>query len=317
MYDIIGDIHGHAEPLQRLLVRMGYREIDGVFRHPDRQVIFVGDFIDRGPDNRRVVEIAMRMCQAGTAQAVMGNHEYNALAFDTPHPEKPGDHLRTRSDKNTRQHQAFLDQFAGYPDEKRTCLDWFRTLPLFLELPGLRVVHACWDDDQVRKFGSELSEDNCLNEAQLVTSSERNHWHYRAVDILLKGLEVALPQGRNFTDKDGTVRDKIRVKWWLDTSSTDDLADLALGPGNAAEAARGPVPANLSSPGYSPDAPPVFFGHYWMDGTPAPAGPNAACLDYSVARPGGQLVAYRWNGERRLEADRMMAEPSPGSRSDA
>jgi len=31
---------------------MGDRDADGVFRHPDRQVIFVGDFIDRGPEQQ-------------------------------------------------------------------------------------------------------------------------------------------------------------------------------------------------------------------------------------------------------------------------
>ena len=54
---------------------------------------------------------------------------------------------------------------------------------------------------------------------------------------------------------------------------------------------------------YSHDAPPVFLGHYWMEGEPKPLAANIACLDYSVAKPGGKLVAYRWNGERRLERD--------------
>jgi hypothetical protein len=47
-YDVIGDIHGHAEALCRLLREMGYREGEPVFRHPNRQVIVVGDFVDRG-----------------------------------------------------------------------------------------------------------------------------------------------------------------------------------------------------------------------------------------------------------------------------
>ena len=43
-YDVIGDIHGHAKALRNLLGDMGYREDGGVFRHPDRRVIFVGVF---------------------------------------------------------------------------------------------------------------------------------------------------------------------------------------------------------------------------------------------------------------------------------
>ena len=52
---------------------------------------------------------------------------------------------------------------------------------------------------------------------------------------------------------------------------------------------------------YSHAAPPVFLGHYWMEGEPGPLAPNIACLDYSVAKPGGKLVAYRWDGEQTLE----------------
>ncbi len=31
---------------------MGYREVEGAFRHDNRKVIFVGDFIDRGPEQQ-------------------------------------------------------------------------------------------------------------------------------------------------------------------------------------------------------------------------------------------------------------------------
>ena len=52
-FDVIGDIHGHADALRRLLTRLDYREdASGVFRHPLRTVIFVGDYIDRGPQQR-------------------------------------------------------------------------------------------------------------------------------------------------------------------------------------------------------------------------------------------------------------------------
>ena len=45
-----GDIHGHAAPLKALLAKLGYGEQQGVWRHPQRKVIFLGDFIDRGPE---------------------------------------------------------------------------------------------------------------------------------------------------------------------------------------------------------------------------------------------------------------------------
>lgn len=82
-YDVVGDIHGHADPLHRLLHKLDYAEIDGVFRHPERKMIFVGDFIDRGPQQREVLRIARAMCEAGSASAVLGNHEFNAIGWAT------------------------------------------------------------------------------------------------------------------------------------------------------------------------------------------------------------------------------------------
>ena len=41
-YDLVGDIHGHADALHRLLRELDYAEIEGVFRHTERQMIFVG-----------------------------------------------------------------------------------------------------------------------------------------------------------------------------------------------------------------------------------------------------------------------------------
>jgi len=72
MYDIIGDIHGHASALTRLLTKLGYQETAGVWHHPQRRVIFLGDFVDRGPAQRETVRIARTMVEAGHALTVDG-----------------------------------------------------------------------------------------------------------------------------------------------------------------------------------------------------------------------------------------------------
>lgn len=51
-YDLIGDIHGCAQTLERLLERLGYSRQGGVWCHPTRMVIFLGDLVDRGPGIR-------------------------------------------------------------------------------------------------------------------------------------------------------------------------------------------------------------------------------------------------------------------------
>jgi Calcineurin-like phosphoesterase len=82
-YDIIGDIHGHADALRRLLTELGYVESRGIFRHASRKIIFVGDFVDRGPEQIDVLRIARNMCEAGTASAILENHEFNAIGWTT------------------------------------------------------------------------------------------------------------------------------------------------------------------------------------------------------------------------------------------
>jgi hypothetical protein len=115
MYDIIGDVHGHAEALEALLTRHGYVSHGRGYRHPERKLIFLGDLIDRGPNIRRTVEIARAMVDAGDAIVVMGNHEFNALCYHTPDPNNPGQYLRPRTAANIEQHKKTL---AEYPREE-------------------------------------------------------------------------------------------------------------------------------------------------------------------------------------------------------
>lgn len=162
----IGDLHGNADELEALLARMGYRHRKsargpGVWRHPTRTAIFVGDFIDRGPRQRRTVELVRSMIEVGAALAVMGNHELNAIAWYLPDPARDGEHLRPRGGelgaRNRRQHQSFLAEYEPDPRAHRDCIDWFLTLPLWLNLPGLRVVHACWHDGCMAELEPRLA----------------------------------------------------------------------------------------------------------------------------------------------------------------
>ena len=302
-YDIIGDIHGCSQSLRALLARLGYTETGGVYQHPSRTVVFLGDFIDRGPHQREVNDMVRRMIGAGSAQSVMGNHEFNAISYYTP-DETPGDHLRPHSEKNKRQHRTFLDAYAHRPDEYADVIGWFRSLPLWLDLGELRVVHACWDSRLIANIAESQGGSNLLGDDLLVLSNRRDQWQFEALETLLKGKEIALQNGASFRDKDGTLRHNIRVRWW-DQGATN-YRDAFFGP----ESARTHIPDDEIKGDhlvdYSHDAPPVFLGHYWMEGEPAPLARNIACLDYSVAKPGGTLTAYRWDGEQVLDKERFV-----------
>ena len=300
-YDLIGDIHGYSEPLIELLDKLGYKKTDGCYRHPERQVIFLGDFIDRGPDQRGVIDIVRPMIDQGAALSVMGNHEFNAIAWFTEDPDEPGTHLRPHSDKHRKQHGVFLAAYEG-ADDYRDLIEWFRSLPLWLELDGLRVVHACWDDKLMNYLDKRYPSINrYLDDELLIAASRKDSIEFRAVETVLKGKEIKLPRGKHFFDKDKNPRHKIRIRWWDADAST--FRSAFLGPKTAlSHIPEDPIDVEHLIK-YDSDKPPVFVGHYWMDSEPELLAPNIACLDYSVAKPegGGKLVAYRWDGEQQLD----------------
>jgi Calcineurin-like phosphoesterase len=308
-YDIIGDIHGCASQLKDLLDDMGYREdAAGVYRHPDRQAIFVGDLVDRGDGQLEVLSIVKRMVDGGTAQIVMGNHEFNAVAYATKRSDGSGEYLRRHTEKNNRQHQEFLDQVAG--DTRAKYLDWFASIPLWLDLGDVRVVHACWHEPSMRVAEEVLGGNRFTSPEQFVAASAKGDPLYEAVEVLLKGPEISLAahgQPRYF-DKDGNSRDQARVAWWRDDATT--LRGLAVMDGNFKTEGGQPYPdlpdievaASDLAYRYRGDVP-VFYGHYWRRLEPEHARDwtsRTACVDFSAVK-GGELVAYRFDGENEID----------------
>lgn len=65
----IGDVHGCANELEDLLDKLSPGSHD--------RVLLLGDLVNRGPDSRRVVEIA----RENGFRSLMGNHEYRLLNY--------------------------------------------------------------------------------------------------------------------------------------------------------------------------------------------------------------------------------------------
>jgi hypothetical protein len=158
---IVGDIHGMLRPLEALI-----REVQS--RDGDARFIFVGDYVNRGPDSRRVVDFLLAM---NRAQFIRGNHDdvfdhvINTARFEV-HPDMitPAESFltflqygldntlasygidlldvasvsRKPTDANLR------DLLAPIPARHR---QFFRALPAVIEEPDLFVAHAKWDVD--------------------------------------------------------------------------------------------------------------------------------------------------------------------------
>jgi polynucleotide kinase-phosphatase len=80
-FDIVGDVHGCCDELERLLAELGYeRGPDDAHAHPEgRRAIFVGDLVDRGPRIVDSVRLVKAMVDAGAALCVPGNHDMKVV----------------------------------------------------------------------------------------------------------------------------------------------------------------------------------------------------------------------------------------------
>jgi hypothetical protein len=305
-YDLIGDIHGCAKTLERLLSTLGYRQQTGVWQHPKRMAIFLGDLVDRGPRIREALHLVRDMVTAGQALCIMGNHEFNALAWSTPAAPGSGrQFVREHTPRHARLIKETLEQFDAYPAEWQGFLDWFYELPLFIDAGHFRVVHACWDDSLIEPLRAQFA-DGCIDEHFLQAAAVHGSFANTTLDRLLRGTDMRLPHGMTLTSDDGFTRAHFRTKFWEEDPQT--YGDIVFQPDALPElAAQMPLSEMQKTEllKYGADQPLLFVGHYWRSGKPAPIRSNLACLDYSAVL-NGKLVAYRLDQEARLEASKFV-----------
>ncbi len=214
-------------------------------------------------------------------------------------------------EKNRLQHAAFLAEVEHTPALHNEIIEWFLTLPLWLELPEFRVVHACWHPSFMAWLGPRLHNGRYLTRELMVAATDEPEDAaakdnatpsiFKAVECLTKGIEIPLPDGHQFLDRDRHVRTRVRVRWWDATATTYRTAAM-LSDAEREALPDSPIPPHAR---VEIDAKPVFFGHYWLTGTPSIQASRAACVDYSAGRD-GPLVAYRFDGELDLLPEHLV-----------
>ncbi|MGH8438398.1 MAG: metallophosphoesterase [Pseudomonas sp.] len=300
-YDLIGDVHGCAHTLERLLDALGYKRQGGVWRHAQRQALFLGDIIDRGPRIREALHIVHDMVDAGQARCIMGNHEYNALGWNTPAlPETGKQFVREHTPRHGRLIYETLTQFEQHPGDWHDFLEWFYELPLFLDAGRFRLVHACWDPGLIEPLRQQHP-DGCIDEHFIQASGVSDSFAATVCNRLLRGTDMRLPDGLTLTGGDGLTRAFFRTKFWEEDPQT--YGDIVFQPDALPENVAS-TPLSHSQKNallrYGEDEPMLFVGHYWRSGKPAPIRSNLACLDYSAVLY-GKLVAYRLDDETRID----------------
>lgn len=155
---VIGDIHGMFRPLETLV--QAVRKTDS-----SAEFLFLGDYVNRGPDSRRVVEFLLKLTGA---RFIRGNHDdvfdvvlhgQGSAARTDPVPvfswfmnhgldrtlESYGvDRAQLEWVAHRPSHSRIAELVQGIPDSHR---QFFRTLPLAIELDDAFIVHAKWPAD--------------------------------------------------------------------------------------------------------------------------------------------------------------------------
>jgi serine/threonine protein phosphatase 1 len=112
----IGDVHGCLEPLLRLIGRIEVSRPEG------GTIVFLGDYVDRGPDSKGVIDLIMAGPQRAGWKwvALKGNHEDMMVGALTGE-DQPDMWLLNGG-------TATMDSYEGKP--VRAHVDWAKSLPL-------------------------------------------------------------------------------------------------------------------------------------------------------------------------------------------
>lgn len=264
-YNIIGDIHGHAEELKKILNLLGYRENQNSFYHPNNhQAIFVGDLINRGPHSERVLDIVKNMHAYNQAKVVLGNHEFRLI-------------------------QQYFINPASIDSELMKYVSWLKSLPLFLEMEDLRVVHAAWHFPSIDTLKNESLMDDQFIESTL----EKNSEYKRAVRAILQGIKIPIPENIKYFDRFGINRKKARIKWWEGNKREYNGTNL-LPSNKSLENTTFEASAEVQPIVYPKNDRPVFFGHYCLPPEEGKVHENLVCVDGCVTFS-KELWAYQYD----------------------
>jgi len=274
--DIIGDVHGHYQQLIRLTEKMGYSVSPKKLHHPEnRKLGFVGDFINRGPQSVEVLTLVKSLCESGDAIAVLGNHEFRLIQNSVEGKKVP----------------AELEPF----------IPWLRTLPLFMELDTLRIVHAVWHFSSIELLDGKTVEEDAFIQETIVKKSP----YKKAVSRILSGIKINIPEDLKLIDRFGIERSKARLKWWMDLREKP-YADCFLSPMKPDIFNRGPAIDELSDLElYNEKDKPVFTGHYCLPPNIPKVSGNVVCLDGCVTCD-KTLWAYRHQGTDKILASNLI-----------
>ena len=140
----IGDIHGCAEELESLLSQLPIEKND--------TIVFLGDYIDRGPNSKKVIDLILELKKGQNIVCLMGNHESMAIDFiKDPSSAQAGLFIMNGGSATLASYTLTGDHFL-IPDEH---IAFYQNLELFYETKDYFFVHAGVPNVPLKKINSE------------------------------------------------------------------------------------------------------------------------------------------------------------------
>lgn len=150
----VGDIHGRADLLDRLLADLESGP------HAELPIVFVGDYVDRGEQSADVLRLLTERAEAGNTVCLLGNHEQMLLNFlEDPANQGPRwlryGGLQTMASyglplvAQTAPEEAWVDAREALFDAMgHDLIQWLHDLPALWQSGNVAVLHAGADPEQ-------------------------------------------------------------------------------------------------------------------------------------------------------------------------
>lgn len=134
---VIGDVHGCYNELKELITTL---EVEQEYKKGTDKLVFLGDYIDRGENSRKVIEFIRNLQEENdNVIALMGNHEDMLLNY-----------LDGKDDSWTwNGHKKTMDSYKGFQKQFDNDVEWMRNLPVYHEDDNFVYVHAGVDASEV------------------------------------------------------------------------------------------------------------------------------------------------------------------------
>lgn len=296
--DFIGDIHGYYKSMTKLLLKLGYTKKDKIWQHENSKALFLGDFINKGPNSLKVLKHIKRMVDNQHAYAILGNHELYFLEYY--YSKK---HNRKTYLKQSQKHQI-KKIFKEFKSDKEIdkYAKWLSSLPFFYNFKTAYAVHAYWSNKNIQIITRRIRNKTLKNRDIKEIFKQKSKFS-KAVWQTTKGVEFRIPP-QIIKENIEILQSNFRIKWWenheektLKEISFDSRITLPNTPIKKKYVRNYEI--------YSSEFPPVFFGHYCLKKEHHLQRANICCLDSCKTTKGRNIKSYRWSGERKLDSNNL------------